>query len=102
MERVIKINSGVLRDYLKQTQLEELLNLHMLDVGEVTEVKLIKKAIKKQDRATVITIAERLKDHFGVIKLRRLLDTYEGVFWLAEEDKNQGRGRPTKIYKRIN
>ena len=101
MERVLKINSCVLRNYLKPKQLEELLNLHMLDVGEAIDVKLIKKAIKKQKRATVATITEKLKGEFGVIKLRRLLDTYEDVFWITEEEKKQGRGRPTKIYKRI-
>jgi molybdopterin/thiamine biosynthesis adenylyltransferase len=101
MERDIKIDSGILKSCVSDDQYKEILNLHKHFAHEEDDVKVIRKAIKKLDKATFPNIAERIKESFGVVKLRRLLNTYEDAEWKAVEVKQLGKGRPTKLYERI-
>lgn len=101
MEREIKIDKTILLGIVTEEQFREIMKLQQYYNKEEDDVKLIKKAIKKLDKPTVKTIAKKVEHEFGVIKLRRLLDIYEDVEWVTTMQKQSGRGRPMKLYKRI-
>ena len=63
-----------------------------------TEIKLIKKAIKKLDDATLVGIVKYTK--MSRSKIVRVLNEQDHVFWVGETATGRV-GKPTKIYKRI-
>ena len=101
MDRQIKMDKHLLSSCVTEEQFKNIMALHKHYAKETDDVKLIRKAIKTCKVATFNNVADMMKPHFGVIKLRRLLDTYEDTEWKTVEAKHKGRGRPTKIYKRI-
>jgi len=101
MDRAIKVEVHSLKSLLKEEDFKEVMKWNKYFTGEDEDVKVIKKAIKKLERPTFNNIAERVKDKFGVVKLRRLLDIYEDIEWIGISTKQEGKGRPTKIYERI-
>ena len=101
MESVSKLDLDVVKSIVTEEQLVAILKLHSHFDGEDKEIKVIRKAVKKLDKPNFENIAEKIKKKFGRTKLRRLLDKYDGVEWQSEFVKQEGKGRPMKIYKRI-
>ena len=101
IERTIKIEVHQLKTLLKEEDFLAIMEWNKNYSGDADSIKLIRKALKKLPNPTFNNVADKVEDSFGVIKLRRILDTYEGIEWEVEEQKQQGRGRPTKSYVRI-
>ena len=101
IERTIKIEVHQLKTLLQDKDFKAVMEWNKNYSGDGEDVKVIRKAIKKLSDATFNNVADKVKELFGVIKLRRLLDTYEDIEWEVEEQKHKGRGRPTKNYVRI-
>lgn len=101
MESVSKLDLDIVKSVVTKEQLTEILKLHSHFDGEAKEIKIIRKAIKKLDKPNFENIAIKVNESFGKTKLRRLLDKYENVEWDSNFVKQDGKGRPMKLYKRI-
>ena len=60
-------------------------------------IKVIRKFEKKGEDATIRAILAKL-DGVSWLRLKRVLNDYDKVYWQSEERKGV-KGRPTKMYK---